>query len=87
MSGPLHVCVGFYLDGSYRINIVRDEDLADNIDYNRTLRPGRFYFVDGKYACGGVLKPEPQADFIRQCEKRLIEMAIPEPIKDSRPYV
>lgn len=48
----VHVCVGFYGNGDYIVNMVDDKDLADNIKYNSIFRPGRFYYVDGKYACG-----------------------------------
>lgn len=49
----LHVCVGFYHNGHYVVNYVRHEDLNRNVAYNRTFRPGRAYFVDGEWACGG----------------------------------
>lgn len=49
----VHVCVGLYGNGDYVVNMVDDKDLEDNIRYNSVFRPGRFYYVDGKYACGG----------------------------------
>ena len=82
----LHLCVGFYLNGDYVCNTVRDEDLQSNVEYNKTFRPGRFYFVDGKYACGGMLLPGPQAEHIAKCEARIAELSLkPEP-RDTRPY-
>ena len=82
----LHVCIGFYLNDDFKINHVRDEDLASNVEYNERFRPGRFYFVDGKYACGGLLAPKAKAAFIAKCEAKIKEMNLPEPTHDSRPY-
>ena len=42
MPKKLHLCVGFYPDGTYVANTVRDEDLQNNIEYNKTYRPGRY---------------------------------------------
>lgn len=50
-----HIAIDFYPNGDYKINIVADADLKDNIEYNKKWRPGRFYFVDGEYVCGGLL--------------------------------
>ena len=83
----IHVCFGFYLNGDYVVNHVRDEDLKGNIEYNRRNRPGRFYFVDGEYVCGGALLPEPQAEFIAKCLKRIEDMNIKPSMRDSRPYL
>ena len=84
---PIHVCVGFYPNGEMRINRVRDEDLENNVAYNRANRPGRLYFVDGKYVCGGLLKQPAMDEFIAKCEARLAATNIPTPTTDSRPYV
>lgn len=70
----VHVCVGFYSNGDYVVNMVDDKDLADNIKYNSTFRPGRFYYVDGKYACGGMLIPDAQKERIAQHEAQIAEM-------------
>ena len=83
----IHVAVGFYLNGDYKVNYVRDADLENNIAYNRTNRPGRFYFVDGEYACGGCLIQPAQDEFIAKCKQRLAELELPERDFDSRPYI
>lgn len=84
---PPHTCVGFYPNGSYIVNAVRDEDLSNNIKYNAESRPGRIYFVDGKYACGGnVFEKDKLREYIEKFEKRLSEMNLPRPLHDSRPY-
>lgn len=83
----IHICVGFYLNGDYKVNYVQDEDLENNIHHNSIFRPGRFYFVDGEYECGGMLPKEAQDEFIAQCKTRLQELNIPMQDCDSRPYV
>lgn len=70
----LHLCVGFYPNGDFKCNTVSDENLKSNIRYNEMFRPGRFYFVDGEYVCGGVLKEPHQTEFIEKCKKRIIDM-------------
>lgn len=82
----IHICVGFYNDGSFKINYVADEDLADNIQYNKDWRPGRFYFVDGKYACGGILRQPYQDERIKEYEARIAAMNLTAPNVPSRPY-
>lgn len=42
----VHVCVGFYSNGDYVVNMVDDKDLADNIEYNSTFRPGRSHTTE-----------------------------------------
>lgn len=85
--GKIHVCVGFYPNGTYVINHVRDEDLGANVDYNRRYRPGRAYFVDGEHACGGLpSEPGLRTRFVETCKRRIANMALPEPLTDSRPY-
>ena len=34
----MHVTVGVYMNGVYKVNIVRDEDLEDHIQYNKKFR-------------------------------------------------
>lgn len=86
MNNKLHLCIGFYLDGSFKVNTVADEDLKDNIEYNRVFRFGRFYFVDGEYTCGGVLKEPYQSEFIEQCKQRIEELNIQPDNVPSIPY-
>lgn len=44
----MHVTVGVYMNGQYKYNIVRDEDLENHIKYNKIFRFGRGLFVDGE---------------------------------------
>ncbi|MDE7242414.1 MAG: hypothetical protein K2O18_00275 [Oscillospiraceae bacterium] len=81
----LYFCVGFYPDGSYVTNTVREEDLQNNIEYNKCNRPGRFYFVDGEYVCGGMLDADAKDEFIEKCKARMKELK-PQPY-DTRPYI
>ena len=30
-----HVTVGVYMNGKYKVNIVKDKDLKDHIEYNK----------------------------------------------------
>ena len=86
----IHVAVGFYPDGSYVVNYVRDEDIGGNILYNITNRPGRFYFVDGEHVGGGThpgCPAGPAAErFITECKRRLAAIDTGEPTYDTRPY-
>ena len=85
MSKPNHIAVGFYLNESFKVNVVADEDLERNIEYNKKWRPGRFYFVDGEYVCGGVLKEPYQTEFIEKCKERLKDFHIDDS-RVTRPY-
>lgn len=53
-----HITVGVYMNGQYKINIVKDEDLKDHIEYNKKFRFGRGLFVDGKCVNQGYLSGE-----------------------------
>lgn len=53
-DNKLHLCVGFYENGEFKTNTIPGKKLADNIEYNRLFRPGRYYYVDGEYMCGGI---------------------------------
>ena len=83
----IHTAVGFYPNGDMVVNYVRDSDLSNNIAYNKANRPGRFYFVDGEYVCGGCLTQPAMDDFIKKCRQRLIDNPIRERNFDSRPYL
>ena len=82
----LHVCVGFYPNGHYVVNYVRHEDRNRNVAYNRTFRPGRAYFVDGEWACGGGGQDGQPTNFVKACSERIKALDVPEPVTDSRPY-
>jgi len=82
MADGIHVCVGLYPNMSYVVNYVRDDDLADNVEYNRKWRPGRAYFVDGGHVCEDLAK----SGFVEKCLKRLSKMKMPAPESPSRIY-
>lgn len=86
MSDDVHICIGFYPNFDCTINHVRDADLKSNIEYNRTYRPGRAYFVDGKHICGGMYTGEKAAKYIAACEEKIKNMGLTKPDHDSRPY-
>lgn len=85
-SKDVHICVGIYPDRTYQVNYVRDGDLDENVEYNRSMRPGRYYFVDGEYACGGILKAEEKEAKLAELKLFLESLAVPESDTDSRPY-
>ena len=78
----MHVTVGGYMNGQYKYNIVRDEDLENHIKYNKIFRFGRGLFVDGKCINQGYLSGEQ----VRNWEKRILEMEF-DMSHDTRPYV
>ena len=86
-DNKLHLCVGFYPDGSYVCNTVRDEDLKSNIEYNDMNRPGRIYFVDGEYACGGLMEQYTKDAFIEKCKERMKELGLKPAASDTHPYI
>jgi hypothetical protein len=53
-----HLTLGVYLSGDYTHNVVREEDLEEHIQFNKTFRPGRLLYVDGQRIYNGVLKEE-----------------------------
>ena len=78
----MHVTVGVYMNGVYKVNIVRDEDLEDHIQYNKKFRFGRGLFLDGKCINQGYLSGEQ----VRNWEKRISEMEF-DLTHDNRTYV
>ena len=73
-----HITVGVYMNGQYKINIVKDKDLKDHIEYNKKFR----LFVDGKCVNQGYLSGEQ----VRNWEKRISEMEF-DTSKSTEPYV
>ena len=53
-----HLTLGVYLSGDYTYNVVREEDLEEHIQFNKTFRPGRLLYVDGQRVYNGVIKKE-----------------------------
>ena len=78
----MHVTVGVYMNGQYKYNIVRDEDLENHIKYNKIFRFGRGLFVDGKCVNQGYLSGEQ----VRNWERRTSEMEF-NISHDTRPSV
>lgn len=85
--GKLHLCVGFYLDGSFKCNTVADKHLADNIKINKEFRPGRFYFVDGEHVCGGLLKEPEKSLFILKCKQKIKDLNLKPDAHESYEFV
>lgn len=83
----LHLCVGFYPNGDFVVNTVCDKNLQSNIEYNKTFRPGRFYFVDGAHVCGGLLGGKAKDDFIQDCKERMEDLNLKAGNIDSSPYL
>lgn len=77
-----HITVGVYMNGQYKINIVKDKDLKNHIEYNKKFRFGRGLFVDGKCVNQGYLSGEQ----VRNWEKRISEMEF-DTSKSTEPYV
>lgn len=76
---PVHVCVGVYPNMQYKTNHVADRDLRSNVEYNRSMRPGRYYFVDGIYICGGMDDSDRNIREITEFVARLDEKPKPVP--------
>ena len=54
----MHVTVGVYMNGQYKYNIVRDEDLENHIKYNKIFRFGRGGYLLMENASIKVIYPE-----------------------------
>ena len=77
----MHLTVGVYMNGQYVYNVVRDQDLKEHVEYNKTFRFGRGLFVDGKCIHQGYLSGEQ----VRNWTKRISEMNI-DMSKPTIPY-
>ena len=84
MHEKLHLCVGFYPDGTYVTNTVSNEKLRANVEYNRKNRPGRYYFVDGEYVCGQHFTAEYHKQFIETCKSRIVSLNLQPGVTESR---
>lgn len=82
----VHVCVGIYPNGDKVINHVADVHLPDNIAYNKTMRPGRYYFVDGEYVCGGILRGKAKDRMIAELKAQVAAMDLSSPAAALWPY-
>ena len=86
-DGTLHLCIGFYENGDFKTNTVCGRNLPDNIEYNRLMRPGRYYYVDGEYVCGGMVMEEKLTERIAMHKDRIRKLGILLSSHDSAPYV
>lgn len=85
-DGMLHLCVGFYENGDFKTNTVAGRNLPDNIEYNRFMRPGRYYYVDGEYMCGGMVIREKLPERIAKHKALIAEYGLQPGNHDSAPY-
>ena len=53
-----HISVGVYANGNHVVNIVKDENINEHIEYNKLFRFGRALFVDGECLNTGYLNSE-----------------------------
>lgn len=54
----IYTTIGIYSDGTYKLNGVKEEDLKDHIEYNKTYRFGRALLVDGEIVNLGYFQRE-----------------------------
>lgn len=85
-DGTLHLCVGFYENGDFKTNTVAGRNLPDNIEYNRFMRPGRYYYIDGEYMCGGMVIREKLPERIARHKALIKEYGLQPGNHDSAPY-
>ena len=57
-----YLTLGVYASGQYTYNVVKEEDLENHIEYNKTFRPGRLLYVDGKRVHDGNVKTKETLD-------------------------
>lgn len=74
-----HLTLGVYPNGHYISNVVREKDLEDHIQYNKTYRPGRLLYVDGQRVYDGMVKDCTKYDKVAEVfyAKYDIDMCIP----------
>lgn len=77
-----HITIGVYSDDSYKVNIVKEEDLNSHIEYNKTFRFGRALFVDGLCVNKGYLSKEKVNEWTDRIKTMNIDKS-----KPSYPYV
>ena len=57
-----HITIGVYSNKEYVYNIVAEKDLSNHIEYNKKMRPGRIFYVDGKRVNSGFMKDLSEYD-------------------------
>lgn len=84
----MHLTIEVYTNKQWKYNVVRDEDLEDHIEYNKTWRWGRLLYVDGVRVYDGCHKAEslPMYDALaKEVYEDLLKKVNLN--KDTRPYV
>jgi hypothetical protein len=81
-----HLSVGVYNNNTHVINIVKDVHLQSHIEYNKTFRPGRLLFIDGKYNSGGMVDDATLKNLISEWEKKIASFKI-DLSKSSEKYI
>ena len=61
--------LGVYGNKQIVFNVVRPEDLASHIEYNKAFRFGRLLYVDGKRVYGGCIKEEYLGQYDKVAEE------------------
>lgn len=62
----IHITIGLYLNGSYKMNGVLPEHLKEHIEYNLYARPGRTFIVDNVCYNKGYNSQETIDEFIEK---------------------
>lgn len=65
-----HVTVGVNSNDTFTVNIVQPEHLEGHIEYNKVMRFGRAFFVDGKCVNQGYLSNSK----IKEWTEKIAEM-------------
>ena len=80
-----HLTLGIYANGEYKYNVVLDEHIESHIEYNKTFRPGRLLYVDGKRVYNGMIKEECLSKY-DEIAKNFYENNNIDMTKDTIPY-
>lgn len=76
----IHTTIGVYLNGDYKVNGVKTENLESHIEYNKEMRFGRALLVDGKVVHLGYYKESDRTTLEEKFKNVIIT-------KDTAPYV
>lgn len=77
----IHTTCGVYANGDMVLNGVREENLEQHIEFNKTARPGRGLFVDGLCVNTGYLTEEQVIHFTKLLKETRFKRT-----KDTQPY-
>lgn len=78
----VHITIGIYPNGDYKVNGVLPEHLQDHIEYNKIYRFGRALMVDGELVYGGVSEDGYFDEIIESKDLKNIRVS-----KCTAPYV